>query len=389
VAFSGHPNQYAEALAWITQLYSELLKSFPGASILAVPGNHDCNFENESDLRKLVLEPIQSKMSEVDEQGKALQELLTVQSAFFDFQGKLPAAKSAETIPWLIRDEILQAGTQRVRVVSLNTAFMSQISEKKASLFFPLNLAAQYLKKGTDSSLVVAVFHHPYSWLESGNADGLKRLIEAKSDVVLTGHEHIQDSYTKELMSGQRLQYVEGAVLESKGSASSGFNVVLCDLEKKCHRVVEYKWFDNRYSVAAEGDWKPFVRNDEFRRLFNKNAQFSKYLEAVGTGFVHPRKIELRLDDVFVYPDLQKISLEKDGLRRDTPPPIIPSSEVSDFVRQTKYLLLIGSDHSGRSALSRKLFRDLEIAGLVPLLIRGKDLKAKSVASFLRAIDEA
>jgi hypothetical protein len=265
---------------------------------------------------------------------------------------------------------------------------MSQLHEQQGSLSFPTKIAAKYLNKHFDASLVISVFHHPYGWLESGNAHALKRLVESGTDVVLTGHEHIQSSFTKELINGQRLEYVEGAVLEAEGQLESGFNVVVCDLGKKQRKTVQFQWSKDRYSISVDGAWKPFLRNDALRRLFDKNPTFAEYLGAVGTGFIHPRKSDLKLADIFIFPDLQRLSFEKGATRRDISL-LVPSAEVSDYVREKKHLLVIGSDHSGRSALSRRLFTDLDERGFVPILLRGKEVKARTVDAFVRAVHDA
>jgi predicted MPP superfamily phosphohydrolase len=388
IAYSGRAEEYREALEFVSRLRVDLQVYFPGVQVLAVPGNHDCDFTHQSDLRKPILGSIQSGMDDPDEKGKTLRELLDVQINFFAFQSQLTDKAPTLVEPWIVRDDLLELGTERIRIVGLNTAFMSQIPEQRGTLYFPLNIASRYFEARAEASLVISVLHHPYSWLEGDNADRLKRLIEARTDVVLTGHEHIQDAYTKELMSGQRLEYVQGAVLESKDSPTSGFNVVLCDLENKTQKIVEFRWVDDRYTASVERAWKPFVRNDTLRRRFDKNSEFVKYLEAVGTGFIHPRRLDLRLDDIFVYPDLQRISLDKGASRKDVSL-LVPSSDVPAFIHRTQHLLVIGSDHSGRSALSRKIFRDLDGKGFVPLLLRGKELKAKTVDGFLRAVDVA
>jgi predicted phosphodiesterase len=247
IAFSGQHEEYAMAEEFFAKLRTELAKYFATSPTIVVPGNHDCEFNRESDVRRLALESLTANIEQLDEKGKILPELLAVQGNFFNFDALMWPGTSLSETPWLIRDNVLEVGSHRIGVLRLNTAFVSRLQERQASLVFPTHILPKYLNAQTDTSLVISVFHHPYSWLESSNAHKFKSLIETRADVVLTGHEHVQGAFTKELITGERLEYVEGAVLGSDDPDESAFNVVICDLAQKAQKIIQFKWNGDRY----------------------------------------------------------------------------------------------------------------------------------------------
>jgi hypothetical protein len=119
------------------------------------------------------------------------------------------------------------------------------------------------------------------------------------------------------------------------------------------------------------------VRNRAARRSsFEINPQFLRELNDPGTGFTHPRKAELKLDDLFIYPALSTESLKR--LRRVLEgPKIIESEKVLRYVAATEKVLILGGDKSGKTSLAHMLFLDLKRKhGLVPLLLKGTELKS-------------
>lgn len=62
VAFSGKQSQYEAASLFLEQLKAQLLELplLQAVHILCAPGNHDCDFEDESDVREFLLTDIRA-----------------------------------------------------------------------------------------------------------------------------------------------------------------------------------------------------------------------------------------------------------------------------------------------------------------------------------------
>jgi hypothetical protein len=149
---------------------------------------------------------------------------------------------------------------------------------------------------------------------------------------------------------------------------------------------VQFRWSDGKYVKLQEGEWRPFLKNKSFRKSFDNSPKYSKYLDEIGIGFTHSTRAELNLDDLFVYPDLRKVVVGQDPGQTSA---TVHSSDVHQFMLNSKYVCLIGGQQSGKTALARKLYRAFQQSGQVPLLLNGKDIKAKSSGSFVGAIEKA
>lgn len=83
------------------------------------------------------------------------------------------------------------------------------------------------------AELEVSMFHHPYGWLEPQNAREFKVFVEERSDLVLTGHEHVSDAYIKIRPNGDADTFLEGRAMWDTRETETGLNVVLVDGEAK------------------------------------------------------------------------------------------------------------------------------------------------------------
>ena len=93
-----------------------------------------------------------------------------------------------------------------------------------------------------------------------------------------------------------------------------GFNVVTWDFDQNKHKLSQFTWTNIHFALKEESEWLEAVRNRAARRSsFEINPQFLRQLNDPGTGFTHPRKADLTLDDLFIYPALSTDSLKRIG----------------------------------------------------------------------------
>ncbi|MBI3395169.1 MAG: metallophosphoesterase, partial [Spirochaetia bacterium] len=81
LAFSGKPQEYAEAEQFLNRLRTALsqLNAQPSVQMVAIPGNHDCNFEHNSETRKMASEYLHRRMDDFKPTGDLAQKCLAVQ----------------------------------------------------------------------------------------------------------------------------------------------------------------------------------------------------------------------------------------------------------------------------------------------------------------------
>jgi predicted MPP superfamily phosphohydrolase len=384
VAFSGKAEEYTLATDF-TAAVEQSLQGLTGTRFLGtvvIPGNHDCDFARQGSVRPLLLNSQANLASgSASPQPDFVRQMLEVQEPFFDFE----ALKSARSLPPKSRlswTREFQTVDGKITVRCLNTAWLSQKDEVR-KLWFPESLVSA---AGSNSELVLTLFHHPYNWFEQESGKAFKKIVETTSDVVLTGHEHDGDAYAKVSSSGSTTNYVEGAALQA-GGVETGFNYVEIDLAARTYRVHPFRWAKDMYSAATVHP-VAFARNQALlEHRFINNTEFHAKLQDLGTPFSHPTGVELRLRDLFVYPDLGVTHLDSTPEKTGKP---VTSPNVLSYIVEKKRVLLAGAAMSGRTSLAKILYEDLQRdKGIVPVLLSASDLKGATPAQVIAAVARA
>lgn len=377
IAFSGKEAEYNIADRFFKALRTDLTDRYGKGNVAFsfVPGNHDCDFSRENEPRKLALQNLPRKITEIQQDDATFSALVEPQTAFFQFVSKW--MNQCDAHPWVFCKRTDTLSNIRVCVRCYNTAFSSQLTEEQGKLYFPLHLVGPNGLPEKHDSITISLLHHPYPWLESNNGIALKGHIEAVADFVLTGHQHSESIYSKRNIDGEEINYFEGAALRGNVEDDSGFNVVVCDLAESKFRRMEFRWSGNAYNPIRSHDWLPFTRNRRVGERFEINAEYRSYLNDPGTGFTHPRTPKLLLHDIFVYPDFTTFSFERRIEGRDTPE-LLPSSKVKEFLLSEKRVFMSGQACAGKTSLAKTLYCELTKLGFVPVAMSAADLKSIS-----------
>jgi len=374
IAFSGVKAQYAVAGDFLTRLRLETSSRLHDVAFhfILVPGNHDCDFSQPDKARELILAGIAEADLLDDRVSSAC---LHVQEDYLEFASRWASPSRSEAlVPGVYWTEDYDVLPARIRFQLLNSALTSSLHEVPGALRFPAQALASAPSKGPPPDLVVTVMHHPYAWFEPTNARTLRVAVEASSDIVLTGHEHEGDYYKKERYTGQRVDFIEGGVLQdSSRDHPSSFTVLVVDTEERTNRLHTFTWQQGTiYADSGEPITVPLQRNaSRLRAEYVVKKEFDHYLTNAGVRFTHPEKDPVTLDDVFVYPDLRLTSMPS---RVDFSPKII-REEVPQFVFDSARVLLVGPEKCGKTSLAKTLCKDLRRFGLVPVLLLGEKIK--------------
>ena len=270
-----------------------------------------------------------------------------------------------------------------------NTAWLSRRHETPGILFFPVSLASDLHSSPEPAAVTVALLHHPLNWFEPTNARTFRGYLERTCDVVLTGHEHVASRSKRATDTGAEVTYVEGAVLQAAGGSSpTGFNIVWLDIHARRQMLVTYSWSGDMYNPAREPTWTHFARNPLLaQQALENNEQWAEFLDDPGTAFTHPRRDELRLSDLFVYPDLNRRSADPVIGKKDRR---VDSRDVLDFLAAQRKVVLTGPSDSGKTTLAKRLYTELrQRMGSVPILVEGKTLHKVKTEDFLKVLVQA
>jgi hypothetical protein len=388
LAFSGKPSEYVVAMDFLEVLIKELNSSEGAAcvGVCMVPGNHDCDFTLDTPLRQSVLQALGSRSNQLKWDDNVAAALLSVQQQFFIVECLFAERTGRPEDPeaWATQRTVFDLSGGRVVVNAYNTALTSELKQRQRELRFPVPLPEPSRTVDTDDGLILSIFHHPYKRLEAQDSRLLQKHIEATSDVVLTGHEHQEDAYSTRKLTGEEIEYLEGEALQYEDGHLGGFNAIVWDFDRKLHKISQFAWDGARFSLKLESEWLPPVKNIAARRhVFENSPGFLKDLADPGMAFTHPRKADLTLDDLFVYPDISTESLKtlRGALGN---PRSVNSDDVLDHIASKQRVLILGADRCGKSALARRLYADLKAKHrLVPLLLSGSDLTSPNERTIL------
>ncbi len=303
VAFSGEENQYVLASYFLKKIQTAIKKesSIP-VSFVVVPGNHDCDFNQESGTRKMLIKSLEgSDASEID--SSIIDACTAIQKPFFKFREDLEGNNKSDDLLW--RSSRFNIGGKTIGFECLNVSWVSKLREEPGRLYFPIDRYSD--KKTNDVDIRILVLHHPLNWFNQSIYRPFRMFVRQLADIVISGHEHqgnvgvINDAET------DKSAFVEGCVLQGEnGMSDSSFNVVVIDLNQGQFASTRYNWDKSRYVATEEGAWSDYYNLPAKRtNRFVISETFQETLDDPGAFFKHPGRLNITLSDIFIYPDLR------------------------------------------------------------------------------------
>jgi len=382
ISNSGKSEQFHMARQFIDSLVQKLRAELQLEVLgpILVPGNHDCDFAMQGDVRPVLIKTISQTVSAIDLNGQKVQEMTKVHDQFFEFERSYSGV-SREAAARLYYSYVYESGGKSILIHCFNTAWVSDLPEAQGNICFPFHVT---LEGPTDRPLLsVSVFHHPYEWFDPVNRRQFRKVIEKASDIVLTGHEHEGDSFSRKSSEGANVSYIEGAAFSASGT-NVGFNLVVISVETQTSQVFKFietgAIYEPKETIEVQ-----FLRNSNLlTSYFENNAEFEEELLNCPVSFSSSYKENLRIKDIFVYPDLKARSFF------DKKASDIKSDGVLSFVADKRLVQIVGPAMSGKTTMSRKLYTDLrEAYKYVPILIDGEEISGKPAAAFVKQRDKA
>jgi len=380
LAYSGSNAQYEVDWKFLHQIVSLLESDLAGVqitspkpvSVFAIPGNHDCNFSEADGLRLLAINGVIADASKA-KNSSIVDACLGVQQPFFEALAAngtygIGAAATTEYDQQLSYEYTIPVGDKMVRLLCLNTAWLSTLHEDQGHLYLPDDAIAA---RDSEDALTIAMFHHPYKWMEADAARCFQKRIEAEADLILTGHEHDSTRRTQAVSTGERNEYVEGGALQDKNNPKqSVFNAFVLDIGERKQKAAKFNWDGTRY-VSAEAteefahEWSDLpITSRAAGSSFDISKSMQSILDDLGATLTHRNRGMLSLPDVFVFPDLAEIPYSSDRTNR-----LVPGPDVVSLMKSSPWVLMLGDSNAGKTCLARMLFRTLHRDGYVPILV--------------------
>lgn len=380
IAFAGTANEYKYAEKFINQICAAIRLEKPDLSIevFVCPGNHDCDFSLNDDTRDAVLSKIRG--SDVPPTTSLIKTATSVQSDFFNFRDSVSSHEWSydSKLSWQTN---LKVGSYKIGIRSLNVAWMSEIREKQGALVFP-NSEIIPFKMG-ESHLSITLLHHPYNWFSQASYRPLQQAVRRESQIVFTGHEHVQNVGEVSDLRNPSSVYVEGGVLFERNSPQdSSFNTILVELEKLEYLPELYVWDGARYQLSDDSEIWGSLRSLGVQNANNclLEPEWVKTLKDPGANFTHSAKQNLELDDFYVWPEIQYL---------DDPATIkknVLGSYFVDIQNLNAGIFIRGDEKVGKTALLYQYFNSYYDRGYLPVYFRGAWFSKAHMSNPLKAL---
>jgi len=393
---SGNKKEFAIADSFLALLKESINALLPEEKrsklhFITVPGNHDCDFSTDTALRKSAIDSLKSTR----EYDKSLfDEAIKVNDGYYKFMSE----KMGITIVGkgkIVSQVKIELNDQEVIFHCINSAWTSQKKQNPGALWLPINeiensmeQESKNVKEGKYRTFIT-VLHHPYNWFIPEIGRSLRRKLEQRSDIIITGHEHDHETYVRVSEDRTSTTYIEGDVLSDRNDSEiSGFNLVILNLQERKRRSINFQWqsISGVYEVntSEQPSWYLFNRmTDSIISKYRLSDEWSQKLDDAEIGFKHPRvKGHLRLEQIYIYPEL---ATRKPG---KTDEELVKSNSVINYFIQNKLVALIGPKGSGKTAMCKTLYKDLISQGIFPLLFSGSllDVIKQNYIDYIKSI---
>lgn len=351
IAFSGNKSEY------------DLIKDFfhdlsTISKIIFCAGNHDHDFSvySEGTLRDVLLElPIEKYDDSI------ISKVIEGHKSYYEFESNICNVDIVDET--LLSKMYFIESDQKYSIQSLNTAWCSTLHEKGGNLKFPIS---QLIKNNDTNHLKITFFHHPLSWLEPNNSKELRNILRENNQIIITGHEHINDSFKVETDSSLTLM-IESTTFYDNSLTDNGF--ITLEPSDNDLNITKHCWVENKFIESDSTKKSDIIKSASISSQgFSLNIEYLNFLNDIGSAFSHPDIEHLVIDNIYVYPNVRNLSSENTNIKRESSENLL---DKQDFDK----IILVGDECCGKTTLLKKLYLDSINNGKLPILIDGVDIK--------------
>ena len=376
ISSSGKKEEYELAYNWLKESESAWKKeaqSLNSVDYVIVPGNHDCDFSVPSEVRKTVIERILK--NDILDNKELSDACLNVQNNFWSFYNKLVGKDCERHTSWRI--DIPLKLDYKLIFCCYNSAFLSQLNEKPGDLLIPENIFLKPQDNIGDKHVVLSIFHHNTGWLNPNTDHNNKKAFEehlySYSNIVMCGHEH----YSKQrVISGldefQELIYLESPAFQMNND--SEYVLLFLDTDEDVLHRFYYKFNNDYYHESSSSS----IHLSGKSTGISLTSSWIGSLDKISIPLKHIRKENLRLSDIFVYPDLQLLSdIDNKYIQ------YFDSEKLISERPTERVVFLEGENQSGKTSLLRMLYSSCYKKGVYPIMLTGKYIKHPNISSLI------
>jgi predicted MPP superfamily phosphohydrolase len=373
IAQSGKKAEYDLAKAFIENISDHVLKRIgkrPGVALC--PGNHDCDFSEDQDVRNLIIDKMDYRAETKQGLSDALSEPL---KAYFDFTAEV-ASPTHGPGRWTTYYRF--SGDVRINYTALNVALTSGLPERQGKLLF--SLAADTDSDSTDSGISIYLLHQPLNWLVADCARDVGDLISTRADIALFGHEHRERGFVVAGLYDESkvINFNADVLQDRKGKLPSGFRTVLIQNEGKI-KSSRYVWQNTSYlkdHAKSDVTWRDCLNQESRRSVLAFRREFVSWIDDIGATYAHRRKEKLTLSDIFVWPNLRIKNWDKSAQSLLIDAEELSASKCFDVVASYGVVTVTGDEQHGKTTLAKRWLAKLKSIGFFPLYVACSDIRS-------------
>ena len=370
---------FFEAKTFLSKLTKGLVRFSENNNIklIMVPGNHDCNFSRGNQVRDIILQSVHGVNLQGD--NSVVDTCLEVQTDFWEFYQELNGNAPENKLVYQVKDKIDEEKT--VCFNCYNTAWMSSKDEKVGKMFFPCDIIPSEITEDINT-LTISVFHHPLNWFnpstEPNNKRQFTQCLKNNSQILLYGHEHESEHVkTQDIESKDETLFIAGQALQNEKDNSSGFKTIRIDINTKNGIIKEYIWRKDLYTLPKEATTFAIDGNKRSEGKFVPTAATLITLDDLSLPLKFETRKNVKLSDIFVYPDLEKMSTREKRIDE-----VYNSKKI--IKENIKLIGLEGDVQSGKTSLLNIFYLDFLKLGKYPILIEAKKLMSNNIEKVVK-----
>lgn len=357
LAFSGQENQYVAVELIFEEIYSLIARRFPRIGIFTVfvPGNHDCNFDDETaSLRNTLLTAPTLDITDTSQ----LKVCTSIQKNYFNFVSEWNqkhGAMSCMNDKILTINELNLEENIKLKIHCLNTSWCSKRHEEKGKMKIvngKMKMSANRIPQKTSDDIVITMMHHDAEWMDWDDKEVWNEYHKKYSDIILVGHDHTTEFVLKQNYDKSSNYFIKGNQLyDKKNPNQSGFNILKIntghDPMQEC--FFTYEWDGKIYTKTIDTGYHSFKRNRFFESGIELKKEVQDFLEELDIDIVCGDRKEIKLSDIFGFPTLLEEKGKMTRFLRDMP-------SLVEHLENKKYISIRGQKEYGKTALLKQIF---------------------------------
>ncbi|UPG88188.1 metallophosphoesterase [Luteibacter aegosomaticola] len=379
IASTGAVGDFSAAGRFLAALDSAILDRTGSKPVhVLAAGNHDCDFSaKDQSVRDVLLKNIETAPNAITD-GIA-EGVASVLGNYRSFARQWTSTGNDQG-PWLTVHEL-----RSVRYVVLHSAVTSRLKEVAGKLHMPTP-AFDY----DGSRRTVLVMHHPLNWLTPESHWPLAQWAPLAGDLFLMGHEHINTAErVSNLHEDASMVYLHAHVFhDAKHPDESAFQTIYLDQETG-YQPRAYAWRGDHYGLWEERSKAEMLMwPGRAAGALSLSADGLGFLSSPGANYTHRRVEKLRLQDIYVWPDIKPGRPEKDTGQLLTDALVIPAASLVSGKR-SPVVIIRGGERHGKTSLAKMMMLGMQRSGVHPIYFSATHVSSWRERALEERFDEA